>query len=126
MRRTILAAAIAALAIAPRADAAGRSPLLFPGLQLFQLGDGAGLFAEDSAHVSGHRGVFVLGVRNDAGTSLCGTTGDYCPFQLDSTGQVRVVAPLPSGAATEATLLGIKTGTDKIPSSPATDRATAA
>jgi hypothetical protein len=34
--------------------------------------------------------------------------------------------PLPTGAATETTLAGIKTGTDKIPASPATDRATAA
>jgi hypothetical protein len=34
--------------------------------------------------------------------------------------------PLPAGAATETTLAGIKTGTDKIPVSPATDRTTAA
>ncbi len=34
--------------------------------------------------------------------------------------------PLPAGAATEATAAAIKTGTDKIPASPATDRATAA
>lgn len=34
--------------------------------------------------------------------------------------------PLPSGAATETTLAAIKTDVDKIPSSPATDRATAA
>jgi hypothetical protein len=34
--------------------------------------------------------------------------------------------PLPSGAATEATLAGVKTGTDKIPASPSTDRTTAA
>jgi hypothetical protein len=33
--------------------------------------------------------------------------------------------PLPTGAASEATLAGIKAGTDKIPSSPATDRTTA-
>jgi hypothetical protein len=33
---------------------------------------------------------------------------------------------LPAGAATEATVAAIKTGTDKIPASPATDRATAA
>ncbi len=34
--------------------------------------------------------------------------------------------PLPAGAATEATVAGIKTGTDKIPASPSTDRTTAA
>jgi hypothetical protein len=34
--------------------------------------------------------------------------------------------PLPSGASTEATLAGIKTGTDKIPASPAQEHTTAA
>jgi hypothetical protein len=37
-----------------------------------------------------------------------------------------ISSALPTGAATELTLAGIKTGTDKIPSSPATDRTTAA
>ena len=34
--------------------------------------------------------------------------------------------PLPTGAATEATLLGVKTGTDKIPASPSQEHTTAA
>lgn len=37
-----------------------------------------------------------------------------------------VSLPLPTGAATETTLAGIKTGTDKIPASPSVDRTTAA
>lgn len=48
-------------------------------------------FAEDSAHTTGDYGQFVLAVRNDAGTSLAGTDGDYAPFSLDSSGRLRVV-----------------------------------
>lgn len=45
---------------------------------------------EDNAHSSGDLGVMSLGVRTDTPASLCGTTGDYAPFQLDSLGNVRV------------------------------------
>lgn len=45
---------------------------------------------------------------------------------LTVTGSVTVgSSALPTGAATESTLAGIKTGTDKIPASPATDRTAA-
>lgn len=46
--------------------------------------------AEDAAHVSGHVGQFILAVRNDAGTVLAGTTGDYIPFTTDNTGRLYV------------------------------------
>lgn len=48
-------------------------------------------FAEDVAHTSGDVGVMILGVRNDAGTTLAGTTGDYIPLSMDSSGAIRVV-----------------------------------
>ena len=48
-------------------------------------------YAEDSVHVSGDIGAFVLAVRNDAGTPLAGD-GDYIPFTTDSTGALRVNA----------------------------------
>jgi hypothetical protein len=62
---------------------------------------------------------------------------DRLPAALDASGGVKVhevgtaaisaaSLPLPTGAATETTLAGVKTGTDRIPSSPATDRTTAA
>jgi len=44
--------------------------------------------AEDSAHVSGDTGSFVLAVRNDAGTALA-ADGDYSALQVDSTGALR-------------------------------------
>ena len=47
-------------------------------------------FAEDSAHSSGDMGVMGLAVRNDAGTSLVGTDGDYAPFSLDASGALRI------------------------------------
>jgi hypothetical protein len=58
-----------------------------------------------------------------------GTSTD--PVRTDPTGTTiqpmsAASLPLPTGAATEATLLNVKTGTDKIPASPSTDRTTAA
>jgi hypothetical protein len=54
----------------------------------------------------------------------------YSPFRALSSGTDSVAvggsAVLPTGAGTETTLLNIKTGTDKIPASPAQDRTTAA
>lgn len=61
----------------------------------------------------------------DGGGSL---TVDGTVTVQDGGGSLTVDAaslPLPTGAATETTLAGIKTGTDKIPASPATDRAAA-
>lgn len=47
--------------------------------------------AEDAAHSSGDVGVMALAVRNDAGTALAGTTGDYIPLSTDANGALRVV-----------------------------------
>lgn len=52
------------------------------------------LYAEDAAHSSGAIGQFVMGVRNDAGTTLAGTDGDYIPFSMDSSGRLRVAADI--------------------------------
>lgn len=49
---------------------------------------------EDSAHSSGHTGAFILGVRNDTSGTLAGSDGDYAPFQLDSSGNLRVTGTL--------------------------------
>lgn len=51
-------------------------------------------FAEDSAHASGDLGVMGLAVRNDAGTTLAGTDGDYAPLSLDASGNLRVAGSL--------------------------------
>jgi hypothetical protein len=46
-------------------------------------------YAEDAGHVSGDRGAFILGVRNDsAGTTFTNSNGDYSPIGLDSAGRV--------------------------------------
>lgn len=49
-------------------------------------------YAEDSAHVSGDQGAFILAVRNDTPGSLVDTNGDYAPLQVDSAGALRVAA----------------------------------
>lgn len=46
---------------------------------------------EDTAHSTGHKGAFVLTVRNDSDTALAGTTGDYAPLQTDDLGKLKVI-----------------------------------
>jgi hypothetical protein len=60
---------------------------LIPGTGAANLGK-----AEDAAHTSGDTGVMALAVRNDAGTALAGTTGDYIPLTTDDLGSLRVNA----------------------------------
>lgn len=54
-------------------------------------GGGGQQYAEDAAHVSGDLGTQLLAVRNDAGTTLAGASGDYAPLSLDASGALRVV-----------------------------------
>lgn len=58
----------------------------------------AGTYAEDSAHASGDLGLAMLAVRNDAGTALAGTDGDYIPFSTTATGALRVAGTFTSAA----------------------------
>lgn len=46
--------------------------------------------AEDAPHTSGDVGVMALAVRNDNGTVLAGSDGDYLPMTTDSSGALRV------------------------------------
>jgi hypothetical protein len=50
----------------------------------------SGRYLEDSAHASGDAGIFIMGVRNDADSSLVSDDGDYAPFQLDADGRLKV------------------------------------
>lgn len=52
---------------------------------------------EDTIHVSGDVGSFILAVRNDAGTALA-ADGDYIPVTTDATGALRVTG---GGGGTE-------------------------
>jgi hypothetical protein len=56
-----------------------------PGVSAGNLGK-----AEDAAHTTGDVGVMALAVRNDAGTALAGTTGDYIPITTDANGAVHI------------------------------------
>lgn len=47
-------------------------------------------YPEDSPHVSGDRGLFILAVRNDTPGSLTDTDGDYAPVQVNAAGELRV------------------------------------
>ena len=45
---------------------------------------------EDTAHISGADGAFILGVRNSAGATLTSADGDYSPIAVTATGAVQV------------------------------------
>lgn len=47
------------------------------------------VYDEDSAHVSGSPGAFVLAVRNDTNAAFTSADGDYSPFSVDSVGRVK-------------------------------------
>lgn len=47
-------------------------------------------FAEDTAHVSGNTGAFVLGVRNDSNTIMTSANGDYSPIAVSGAGAVAI------------------------------------
>lgn len=67
-------------------------------------GGGAGTqHTEDSVHSTGAEGSLSLAVRNDSASSLCGTDGDYCPLNTDSTGALRVTSSGGGGGGTEYT-----------------------
>jgi len=53
-------------------------------------GGGGTQYAEDAAHTTGDTGTMALVVRNDSDASLCGTTGDYTPLQVDASGFLKV------------------------------------
>lgn len=59
-------------------------------------------YAEDSAHTTADIGSFILAVRNDAGTSLVDTDGDYAPLQVDSSGALLTATTLSSNVADDA------------------------
>jgi hypothetical protein len=49
-------------------------------------------YSEDTAHSSGDRGAFVLGIRNDDQSSiLTGTNGDYSGISVDDRGRIATV-----------------------------------
>jgi len=47
-------------------------------------------FAEDTAHVSGNTGAFVMGVRNDSNTAMTSANGDYSPIAVNNNGAVAI------------------------------------
>ena len=72
-------------------------------------------YAEDAAHTTGEIGVMALAVRNDAGTSLVDTDGDYAPLMVNAFGMlntnldmIRDVAPTVNGGNRDA---GVQTFT---------------
>ena len=69
------------------------------------------VLAEDAAHASGDPGVMLLAVRNDAGTALAGTTGDYIPLSTDANGALRVVG---SSGTTQYTEDGASAGGESL------------
>jgi hypothetical protein len=57
---------------------------------LVQAGGCSGIYAEDSAHVSGSVGQFILGVRNDADSILTNANQEYIPLSTGPAGHLKV------------------------------------
>lgn len=68
-------------------NAAG-SVVAFQGTNPWVVQSIVGTYAEDSAHTSADKGLFILGVRNDTVASFAGANGEYNPFGHDSAGRV--------------------------------------
>lgn len=66
--------------------------------------------AEDSAHVSGDTGHFILGVRQDSKASLAGTDGDYTSFIFDADGDLYVSDTVAQGSL--STIAGAVAGSE--------------
>lgn len=57
-----------------------------------------GTYAEDAAHTTGDKGVFGLGVRNDALSSITSADLDYSPHAVGPTGEtITTIAPFTKG-----------------------------
>jgi len=65
--------------------------------------------AEDAASASGDRGMFILGVRNDASATLTDTDGDYGAIQIDSAGRVGIRASAVEDNAAGNAFIGVPT-----------------
>lgn len=68
------------------------------------------VYAEDSAHVSGDDGNFVLAVRQDTKASTAGTDGDYAALIQDADGDLYVSDTVAQGSL--STLAGAIDGTE--------------
>ena len=61
-----------------------------PWIGVIQANSIVGTYAEDSGHTTADKGVFTLGVRNDAVASFVGANLRYTPLGLDSAGRVLI------------------------------------
>lgn len=70
-----------------------------------------GTYAEDSAHTSADKGLFILGVRNDTVSSFTGSNQEYNPFAHDSAGRMLIKPFAPGEASIIANTSIVSAGT---------------
>jgi len=63
------------------------SVLAFQGTLPWVIQSVVGTYAEDAAHATADKGLFVLGVRNDAASSITTAERDYSPYVVDDVGR---------------------------------------
>lgn len=56
------------------------------------IGSIVGTYAEDAPHTTADKGVFIMGVRNDATSSITSTERDYSPMAVDEIGRT-IITP---------------------------------
>lgn len=107
------------LTVIPGSVATAPSPASVSGVGVFNtnhIGNGSiitvwsspsivGTYAEDAAHTSGERGIFTLGVRNDAIASFASANLDYTPVGVDSAGRTVVKPFAPDQARISSVIL---------------------
>ncbi len=60
---------------------------------------GGAQYGEDTPHLSGGTGTFIMGIRHDALSSTVDTDGDYAGLHVDSVGLLKTVISSPAGVA---------------------------
>ena len=72
-----------------------------------------GTYAEDTAHVDGQKGIFVLGVRNDGVASFASANLDYTPMGVDSAGR-GIIKPFAPEEARIQSVISATAGTTSL------------
>lgn len=55
------------------------------------------VYKQNTPFTTGQFGTLVLGVRNDAGATLCNSAGFFCTFTFDATGALRISGAVSTG-----------------------------
>jgi len=85
-----------------------------PQVDVMTLPGGLTAYAEDAQHTSGEFGVMALAVRNDSGSSLVGTDGDYAPLMVNAYGMLNINYDMIRDVAPDVNAGAVSAGTPRM------------